>query len=149
MIQWQCKFFSDLTNEELYQIIRLRIEVFAVEQNVVYQDCDNRDLQCYHVTGSLDNQIIAYSRILPPDIAYTGAASIGRVVTSFQARGKSLGKQLFEKSLEQVYLLFGPVRVTISAQVYLINFYENFSFIQQGDIYLEDSIPHITMVKEI
>lgn len=149
MMEWQCKFFEDLTSEEVYLIIRLRLEVFAVEQNVVYQDCDNKDLQCYHVTGSLDNQIVAYSRILPPDVAYSGAASIGRVVTSPSVRGKSVGKQLFEKSLEHLYRLFGPVRVKISAQAYLIKFYENFSFIQQGEVYLEDSIPHIAMVKDI
>ncbi|MEO8414407.1 MAG: GNAT family N-acetyltransferase [Ginsengibacter sp.] len=149
MINWQCKSFNELTNEELYKIIQLRIEVFSVEQNVVYQDCDNKDFNSYHFIGTLNDEIIAYSRILPPGIAYTAAASIGRVVTSQNVRGQSLGKQLFEKSLEQLYILFGHIPVIISAQVYLIKFYENFSFTLKGDTYIEDSIPHITMVKHI
>ena len=147
MLSWQCKSFNELTNEELYKIIQLRIEVFAVEQNVVYQDCDNKDFVSYHFYAILNNEIVAYSRITPPGISYRDAASIGRVVTSSDMRGRSLGKQLFEKGLEQLYQIFGQIPVIISAQVYLIKFYENFSFIQQGDIYIEDSIPHITMVK--
>ncbi len=147
MLSWQCKSFNELTNEELYKIIQLRIEVFAVEQNVVYQDCDNKDFVSYHFYATLNNEIVAYSRIIPPGISYLDAASIGRVVTSSDMRGQSLGKQLFEKALEQLYQIFGQISVIISAQVYLIKFYENFSFIQQGDIYIEDTIPHITMVK--
>ena len=149
MIKWECKLFNELTNVELYRILQLRIEVFSVEQNVVYQDCDNKDFKSYHFTGTLNDQLLAYSRIIPPGISYSEAASIGRVVTSPIVRGQSLGKQLFEKSLEQLYLLFGQVPIIISAQVYLIKFYENFSFIRQGDIYIEDSIPHITMIKNI
>jgi ElaA protein len=149
IIKWQCKSFSELTNEELYKILQLRIEVFAVEQNVVYQDCDNKDFKCYHFTGILNDQLLAYSRIIPPGIAYPVAASIGRVVTSPLVRGQSVGKQLFKKSLEQLYRLFGQIPVIISAQVYLVKFYENFSFMQQGDNYIEDSIPHVTMIKNI
>jgi ElaA protein len=149
MIMWQCKSFNELSNEELYKILQLRIEVFAVEQNVVYQDCDNKDFDSYHFTGSQNNALLAYSRIIPPGIAYPEAASIGRVVTSPLARGQSFGKQLFEKSLEQLYILFGNVPVIISAQSYLVKFYESFSFTTKGGIYIEDSIPHITMIKNI
>jgi ElaA protein len=148
-IKWECKLFSDLTTEELYKIIQLRIEVFAVEQNVVYQDCDNKDFKSYHFMGTLNSQLLAYSRIIPLGISYTEAASIGRVVTSPAVRGQSLGKKLFKKSLEQLYRLFGRVPIVISAQVYLVKFYENFSFIQQGDNYIEDSIPHVIMIKNI
>lgn len=147
MIKWQCKSFNELTNEELYKILQLRIEVFAVEQNVVYQDCDDKDVASFHFSAWNENKIIAYSRILPPGIAYPEAASIGRVVTSPLVRRQSLGKQLFEKSLEELYRLFGQVPVIISAQVYLINFYKNFSFTSCGDTYIEDSILHITMIK--
>ena len=149
MIAWQCKSFSELTNEELYRILQLRIEVFAVEQNVVYQDCDNKDFESYHFTGTDNDTLLAYSRIIPPGIAYPQAASIGRVVTSPLARGQSFGKQLFEKSLEQLYTLFGNVPVIISAQAYLVKFYENFSFATKGGIYIEDNIPHISMIKNI
>jgi ElaA protein len=149
MINWQCKLFKELTAKELYKILQLRIEVFAVEQNVVYQDCDNKDFKSYHFTGSQNDLLIAYSRIIPPGVTYSEAASIGRVVTSPVVRGQSVGKQLFENSLEQLYTLFGHVPVIISAQVYLIKFYENFLFTSVGDIYIEDSIPHITMTKNV
>jgi ElaA protein len=147
MVTWQCKHFTYLTKEELYKILQLRIEVFAVEQNVVYQDCDNKDLTCYHLTAKINDAIIAYSRILPPGVAYPDAASIGRVVTAHSVRRQSFGKQLFEKSLEALYNLFGNVPVTISAQFYLVKFYEQFSFTPKGEMYLEDSILHITMVR--
>lgn len=149
MITWSCKSFGELTNEELYKILQLRIEVFAVEQNVVYQDCDNKDFKSHHLTGSIGDEIIAYSRIIPPGLSYPGAASIGRVVTAFQVRNQSFGKQLLEKSIEEVHDLFGLTPIIISAQLYLKRFYEGFSFIQKGEGYLEDSIPHIAMVKNI
>lgn len=149
MITWECKSFNELTNEELYKILQLRIEVFAVEQNVVYQDCDNKDFSSYHLTGSLRHEIVAYSRIIPPGISYPEAASIGRIVTSPSVRGQSFGKQLVKKSLEELYKLFGKVPVIISAQLYLVNFYEEFSFIRKGETYLEDSILHISMIRNI
>jgi len=149
MITWTCKSFGELTGGELYRVLQLRIEVFAVEQNVVYQDCDGKDLMSWHFMGVGDHEIVAYSRILPPGIAYPAAASIGRVVTAKIIRGQAVGKQLFEKSLEKLYELFGDVPVTISAQLYLKKFYEAFRFVSEGASYIEDSIPHITMSRHI
>jgi ElaA protein len=149
MIKWNCKSFTQLSNEELYKILQLRNEVFVVEQNCPYQDCDNKDLKSHHLTAWKDGQIVAYCRILSPGVSYQSAASIGRVVTSPSSRGQNLGKQLITKSLENLYLLFGNVPVIIGAQLYLKKFYENFSFVQQGDIYLEDGIQHIAMEKFI
>ncbi|MDQ6762808.1 MAG: GNAT family N-acetyltransferase [Bacteroidota bacterium] len=147
MIQWQCKKFNELTVEELYKILHLRNEVFVVEQNCPYQDCDGKDAASYHLCGWHDGELKAYTRILPPGLSYPNAASIGRVVTSPSARGQQLGKQLMTKSLEQLYRLFGDGTVLIGAQLYLKKFYEAFSFIQNGEVYLEDGIPHITMEK--
>jgi len=149
MITWQCKSFAGLTNTELYKILQLRNEVFVVEQNCAYQDCDNKDLLSHHLAAWKNEHIVAYSRILPPGIAYPDAASIGRVVTSSSERGQDLGRQLMSKSLENLYLLFGQVAVIIGAQLYLKKFYQSFSFVQEGEIYLEDNIPHITMKKLI
>jgi ElaA protein len=149
MITWQCKSFAELTNIELYKILQLRNEVFVIEQNSVYQDCDNKDLKSHHLAGWKDDTIVAYSRILPPGIPYPNAASIGRVVTSSTVRGQNLGRLLMSKSLENLYLLFGHVPVIIGAQLYLKKFYESFSFVQYGDMYLEDGIQHITMEKLI
>ena len=149
MITWQFKSFAALTNIELYKILQLRNEVFVVEQNYIYQDCDNIDVKSHHLSGWKDENIVAYSRILPPGIPYPGAASIGRVVTSSAVRGQYLGRELMSKSLENLYSLFGPVPVIIGAQLYLTKFYESFSFIRRGDVYLEDGIQHVTMEKSI
>lgn len=147
MTTWQCKFFSELNNEELYKIVQLRIEVFIVEQNCIYQDCDGKDLKAYHLMGWDGENLVAYTRLLEKGISYPEAASIGRVITARSARGQNLGKQLMLKSIEQVYILFGKLPIKISAQLYLKHFYESFSFVQKGGVYLEDGIDHIAMEK--
>ncbi|HEY5465288.1 MAG TPA: GNAT family N-acetyltransferase [Hanamia sp.] len=147
MITWQCKFFSELNNEELYKIVQLRIEVFIVEQNCIYQDCDGKDIKAYHLTGWDGNHLVAYTRLLEKGISYPEAPSIGRVITARSARGQNLGKLLMLKSIEQVYILFGNVPIKISAQLYLKHFYESFSFVQTEGPYLEDGIEHIAMEK--
>lgn len=148
MITWRCKYFTELTNEELYQILQLRSEVFVVEQNCCYQDLDNKDLKAYHFCGWKDSRLVAYTRLLAPAISYPDAASIGRVLTSASVRRQNVGKELMRRSIEETYRLFGNARIKISAQFYLKRFYESFSFIQKGGIYLEDDIEHILMVRE-
>ena len=147
MIIWQCKRFSELTNEEVYKILQLRADVFIIEQNCIYQDCDGKDFDSYHLCAWDDEKLIAYTRLLPKGVSYSDYASIGRVITASSARGQNLGKQLMQRSLEEVYRLFGDVPIKISAQVYLKRFYGSFSFIPIGDIYLEDGIDHISMEK--
>ena len=149
MINWQCKTFSELTNEELYRILQLRNEVFVVEQNCAYQDCDGKDLKAYHLTGWENDTLVAYSRLLPKGVSYPDAASIGRVVTSPLYRRQNSGRQLMINSIENIYKLFGKVPIMIGAQLYLKKFYESFSFIQTGAVYLEDGIEHITMKKAV
>ena len=152
-IKWTCKHFNDLTNQELYEILRLRNEVFIVEQNCPYQDLDRKDLKSFHLWGhtplssrrGVGGEVIAYARILPPDISYK-EVSIGRVVTSKSARRTGAGKLLMEKSLEVIREKFGKVPVRIGAQAYLQKFYESFGFVREGDEYDEDGIPHIIMV---
>lgn len=147
MIIWQCKKFSDLSVGELYDILQLRNEVFVVEQNCSYQDCDGKDFNSYHVTGWVEDKLIAYSRILPPGLSYPDAASIGRVVTSPLFRRQQIGKKLMIYSLKSLYQIFGKIKVTLSAQLYLKRFYESFHFLQSGESYLEDGIEHIPMEK--
>ena len=144
-ITWHCKSFNELTAEEIYTIIQLRIDVFSIEQNVVYQDCDDKDFQSFHLTGWNHKKLIAYSRLLPPGVAYKDAASIGRVVTSASVRKSGIGKILMQKSIRETFRLFGPCAITISAQLYLKDFYSQFSFSVKGEPYIEDSIPHIKM----
>ncbi len=144
MIIWSCKSFIELTNEELYKILQLRIEVFVVEQNCVFQDCDDKDQQSYHYMGWQGDKLVAYTRLMPPGIAYANS-SIGRVVTSSLVRGNKIGRELMKRSINKMIELFGKVSITIGAQLYLKNFYESFGFIKTGDIYLEDGIEHIKM----
>ena len=90
-LDWQCKHFNELSAEEIYQVLRLRIEVFIVEQNCPFQDADNKDQQCYHLCGYHKGDLAAYVRIVPPGLSYK-EPSIGRVVTSPAYRGTGAGK---------------------------------------------------------
>lgn len=147
MIIWKCKPFRDLTVYELYAILRLRLEVFVVEQNCPFQDADNKDQHCYHLCGWNNDVLVAYVRIVPPGISYE-EPSIGRVVTSAAHRGAGTGRALMEKGMEHCRLLFGPTSIKIGAQLYLKKFYESLGFVQSGEVYLEDDIEHIEMIFE-
>jgi ElaA protein len=146
-IQWRLKKFDVLTPYELYECIRLRNEVFVVEQNCVFQDADNKDQECYHLMGFQGNQLVAYTRLVPPGHIYN-EPSIGRVVTAPIVRREGVGRMLMQKSIECVYQLFGKCVIKIGAQLYLKNFYESFGFSQSGSGYLEDGIEHIYMLKK-
>jgi len=146
-MKWVLKKFDSLTPQELYAILRLRTEVFVVEQNCVFQDMDNKDQQCHHLMGWQDNFLLAYTRLVPPGVSYE-EASIGRVVTSPAARGTGIGKTLIEKSIEEVINLYGQGHIRIGAQLYLKKFYTSFGFEQVGDIYDEDGIDHIKMIRK-
>lgn len=147
MINWICKKFDELSSVELYAIMQLRNEVFVVEQNCVYQDADNKDQPSWHLMGWINNKLIAYTRILPPGVAYAIEPSIGRVVTSPSVRGSGIGRELMKKSIEQLCKLFGNTTIKIGAQIYLLKFYTSLGFQQSSDIYLEDNIEHVEMVK--
>jgi ElaA protein len=146
-INWTCKSFGDLTPHELYSILQLRNDVFVVEQNCPYQDADDKDAGAFHFTGWSDKKLIAYTRLLPAGLSFKNA-SIGRVVTSPGARGTGIGRDLMQRSIEQLYMLFGVVPIEIGAQLYLKKFYESLGFIQSGEMYLEDGIEHIEMILE-
>lgn len=145
-IDWQLKTFDELTPHQLYAILQLRNEVFVVEQNCVFQDADNKDQQAYHLMGWLNDKLIAYTRLVPAGVIYE-QPSIGRVVTSPQVRRMGVGKMLMQKSVETIYQLFGKVDIKIGAQLYLKKFYESFGFIQISEVYMEDGIEHIYMLK--
>jgi ElaA protein len=144
---WILKPFDDLTPKELYNILQLRNEVFIVEQNCPYQDLDNKDLYAFHLMGMKENTLLAYSRLLAPGISYS-ESSIGRVVSSPDARKTGMGKELMQESILQIRNLFETDTIRIGAQLYLKKFYESFEFIQEGEPYLEDNIPHIIMLRK-
>lgn len=147
-MEWRLKTFENLDVHELYAILRLRSEVFVVEQQCVFQDMDNKDQQCYHLMAWENGLLSAYTRLVPPGVSYE-QCSIGRVVTSPTARGRGMGKLLMEKSIEETIRLFGKSPIKIGAQLYLKHFYESLGFTQSSDIYDEDGIDHIEMTRPI
>jgi ElaA protein len=146
-ITWTLKKFDELSVYELYSILRLRSEVFVVEQNCVFQDMDNKDQSSWHLMGWEKNVLVAYTRLVPPGISYE-MASIGRVITLQSTRGSGIGKQLMEKSIEQAERLFGKAPIKIGAQLYLREFYQSLGFMQSSDVYDEDGIDHIEMIRQ-
>jgi ElaA protein len=146
MINWVLKKFDDLSLQELYAILQLRNEVFAIEQNCVYPDLDNKDQPAYHLMGWDNDKLIAYTRIIPAGVAHP-EPSIGRVVTSPSVRGKGIGKQLMELSIEQIYNIYGKTPVRSAPRFILKNFIPVSAFSRPGDVYLEDGIEHVEMVK--
>jgi len=145
-IQWTVKQFDELSPLQVYHILQLRNEVFVVEQNCVFQDADDKDQGSYHLMGYTDNQLAAYTRLVPAGYIYQ-EISIGRVVTAPFIRRSGIGRELMLQSIKQAYALFGEQPIKIGAQYYLKRFYESFGFLQTSDIYLEDGIEHIYMIK--
>ena len=137
--------FGALQLRELYELLKLRSEVFVVEQECIYQDVDGKDQQALHVLGWEGEELVAYTRIFGPGV-YFEEASIGRVAVKLGFRGKGYAKQIMAASIDAVYRFFGKEPIALSAQQYLEQFYTDLGFTTEGSSYLEDGIPHIRMV---
>lgn len=144
-MKYKIKKFEELSTKELYEILKVRSEVFVVEQNCVYQDIDTKDLASYHLYLEENNQIIAYSRIIPKGISYN-ETSIGRVLTKKSHRKNGLSKEMLKQAIEFITKTMNENKIRISAQAYLIDFYKSLGFEQVSEIYLEDDIEHIEML---
>lgn len=144
-LNWTYKSFEELSKNELYTILRLRSEVFVVEQHCNYQDVDGKDLKCHHLMAWDGDNLVAYTRVVPPGVSFS-ETSIGRVLTNSRYRGIGAGITLMEKSIEKAHETHGKKPIRIGAQLYLKKFYESFGFVKDSDEYLEDEIPHIEMV---
>ena len=145
-LAWSLKSFDELTNTELYELLRLRNEVFVLEQKCIFLDQDNKDQKCYHLMGKDGEHLMAYSRIVPPGLSYQ-YPSIGRVVVSSLGRGKTYGVELMQNSIRAIQKYYGMEPIRIGAQLYLRKFYESFGFQQSSAVYDEDGIDHIEMTK--
>jgi ElaA protein len=145
-IQWITKSFAELTNIELYALLRLRSEIFVVEQHCVYLDLDNNDQKAYHTLGWIGNDLAATTRLFDKNSIYDNYQSIGRVLTSQKYRRTGTGKALMHYSIKECERLFGKGPIKIGAQMYLKKFYSEFGFEQSGDMYDEDGIEHIPMI---
>jgi len=137
--------FQELTTNELYAILQLRSEVFVVEQDCVYQDLDYKDQKAYHVLGFKNKKLVAYTRLFKSG-DYFNEASIGRVVVNKTEREHQYGFDIMKASIEFIRKQFNEADIRISAQCYLKKFYNNLGFKEEGDEYLEDGIPHVSMV---
>lgn len=138
--------FQELSNRELYRILQIRSEVFVVEQECVYQDIDNKDLDAYHCFIENDqNGIIAYVRLLDKGVSYPDGCSIGRVLVDASYRRKGYASRLMNTVIDFAFNELKEDKIVISAQRYLIDFYASFGFTPTGQGYLEDGIPHIKM----
>jgi ElaA protein len=148
LLTWRWLHFADLSTAELYAILRLRQQVFIVEQQCPYVDCDGLDLCAWHLIGTLIDQDhalpVAYLRVLPPGNREPTVV-IGRLLTDRAMRGKGLAKHLLTLALAHIHRHYGPTAITISAQNYLRKFYEGFSFHAISEVYEEDGIPHLKM----
>lgn len=142
---YRLKPFHDLSSLELYKIISLRELVFVVEQNCPYLDCDGLDLNSMHLWMEKEETIVAYTRLVPPK-KENGLWSIGRVVVHPDFRTLGLGIEVMRKSIQHLSEVNEVECIEISAQVYLTRFYNNLGFIEVGEPYLEDNIPHIRML---
>ncbi|WP_420320905.1 GNAT family N-acetyltransferase [Flagellimonas sp.] len=142
------KTFDELTTKELYQILQLRSEVFVVEQNCVYQDVDGKDEKALHVLGAKNGKVVAYTRMFRPG-DYFKNPSIGRVVVSKDQRKHGYGKVIMQASVDEMDKRFPNSTVELSAQTYLLKFYNELGFVTEGEEYLEDGIPHVRMVRKL
>ncbi|GMN10011.1 GNAT family N-acetyltransferase [Croceitalea sp. MTPC9] len=140
------KSFVELELEELYELLRLRSEVFVVEQECIYQDIDDKDKNAIHVIGKKNDKIVAYTRIFKPN-DYFNNPSIGRVVVAKSYRKQELGKDIMLASIKAIESIFNTFTIELSAQQYLVQFYNDLNFKEEGDGYLEDGIPHIKMIR--
>ena len=146
-IQWTCSRFEELSVFELYSIIKIRQEIFVVEQECAYLDADGNDQKTLHLVGKIEDQICAYARIFPP--TEKNGAIIGRVIVHTSHRGKGMGRTLMQQAHSYIKAAFpqNPY-ITLGAQSHLRSFYGSLGYIQSGPEYLEDDIPHIPMIRK-
>jgi len=148
-MEWEIKLFNRLDRDELYELLKLRVDVFVVEQNCPYPEIDDKDRhpETLHLGGrTKDRELVAYLRILPPGLSFK-EVSIGRVVVAKKSRGQGISDVMLGIALDQIRYTWPNENIRIGAQVYLKKFYESHGFGTISKSYLEDGIPHIDMVR--
>ncbi|MFV5694143.1 GNAT family N-acetyltransferase [Flavobacterium sp. LB3P122] len=145
-LEWKIKPFEALTVHELYDILKLRSEIFVVEQNCVYLDLDGKDKMALHLFGEFEGKIVAHARLFKAGISFDNA-SIGRVTVDANYRNRKWGHELMREAIAGIFLHFDESKITIGAQLYLKKFYESQGFVKTSEMYLEDDIPHIEMLR--
>ncbi|MDH3772490.1 MAG: GNAT family N-acetyltransferase [Nitrospirota bacterium] len=149
--QWEVKTFQQLTVDELFDVLQLRVDVFVVEQQCAYRELDeyDRHVETRHLSGRNEGgQLIAYARLLPTGLRYP-EVNVGRFVVKADSRKQGIGHQLLQTALQEVSRCWPKTSMKISAQDYLQAFYAQYGFIRVSEVYLEDGIPHVEMRKEV
>ena len=146
ILTWRFLPFSALSTLELYELLQLRSEVFVLEQACAFQDLDGSDTEAMHLLGVRDGRLAAYARCFAAGVKFT-EASIGRVVTHASARGGGIGHVLMKEAVDRLQAQWGPQAIRIGAQARLEKFYNQHGFVQNGEPYIEDGIPHIEMLR--
>ena len=146
-LNWTIRKFDALSVHDLHDLLRLRVDVFVVEQQCAYAEIDGRDTGAVHILGrSEEGALIAYARILPPD--EHGPPHIGRVIVSSAHRGHGLARTLMLHALDTLKAMYGTRRSALAAQAHLERFYGGFGYVRQGPDYPWDGIPHVDMLRE-
>lgn len=143
-LHWHCQKIDQISQHIMLDILRLRSAVFVVEQACIYADIDSWDHQAWWIWGQINQQIIATGRIIAP--SDQSPWRLGRLVVDPAWRGQGHGRTLVQFALDKIFHEFAADCIGISAQAHLQNFYQDFGFIPQGSIYLEDGIAHIAML---
>lgn len=144
----EIKKFDKLTTKELYDILKVRLEVFIIEQGSFYNDADGRDFDSDHLMIKEDGKLLAYLRIIKPGIAYD-ECSLGRVLVIKEARGRGLAKKIVKNGIDHVINSWNEKKIKIAAKNYLREFYKSFGFKPISEVYLEDGITHVNMSLEV
>ena len=140
----EIKKFDELTSRDIYEILKIRSEVFVVEQNCIYNDVDEKDMESVHIFFKEKDKIISYIRVIKPGVSYDNA-SIGRVLVVLEERHRGLAKKIVQEGINYIINIWNEEKITIGAQEYLINFYKDLGFKPISQVYLEDGIPHLDM----
>lgn len=135
------KNYSELTKDELYNILRLRNQIFIVEQKCYYEDIDNLDKDSIHIFTKENDNIISYLRIFKED----GNYHMGRVLVKEENRKNGLSRKLLKYAIEYIFNELKEEKIIIEAQDYLKEFYKSMGFVEKSEVYLLDNIPHLIM----
>ena len=144
-IEWVCLPFSELSVNQLFDLLKLRQNVFILEQTCLFPDIEDKDKNCHHLLGYQQDELVAVLRIVPPNVSYT-EPSLGRIATARSARKNGTGRWLMQQGIQRLHELYSGQPIRIGAQYYLKNFYASFGFEVVGDAYDEDGIMHIEML---
>lgn len=137
------KTFDDLTNRELYEILRLRVDVFVVEQACPYPEIDGKDLDAIHIYLENEGQILAYARVYKED----GQIHLGRVIA--KERRKGHGSLILKEAIRAAKEKYQAKKIIIEAQTYAKKLYKKVGFVEDSEPFLLDGIEHIKMLLEI